>query len=280
VFNQKGGVGKTTLAWVLSEGLSYYPRVSKILVVDNDGQCNLTDTLIKEKSSKDESRKLNILNCYKGKSVLDNILETGIDKIHLLAGGEQINDLDVKVSGMEKILDPFISGEHKGFYDYIIIDNGPASGPLQRGSLAISDLIIAPFTTDAYCFDALMKMQKSLEGFSKWNSVRIVPNMVRKTATSFAYLNSARKLWNAKVTKTEIPHGQEFHVAKELNKSIYMKRMGSGKTWLLLVDLLAELFDIEPYEITKAIAEAKTNKRKEIAKANFSTRYTRKENEK
>jgi cellulose biosynthesis protein BcsQ len=276
-YNQKGGVGKTTLGWVLAEGVAHSPSVKRILVIDNDSQCNLTDTMLKDTKAREEAKTSNILNCYKGAPVTDNILETENEKINLLPGHDLINDTPITETSLANILAPFITGEYKDHYDYIMIDNGPASGPMQRGALLVSDMIIAPYTPETYCLDALIKMQKHIEPIGAWEKVKIVPNMIKKTTLSYAYLNSGRKLWNTKVTKTEITYGQEFHLAKELQKSIYLKRMGSGKIWLLLVDLINELFGLDAHEITKAIWDEKKFIKGVIAKANFAARYARTE---
>lgn len=152
--NQKGGVGKTTLAFNTASALK--ERGHKMLCLDMDPQANLTHLfgvtdpryglyhlLVNQVSElKALHSPVNFAGVLKSKSGLD-----------LLPSGQELSGLELTVAGItaprQLILKKMIENErllHR--YDYIIIDGPPTLGLLVVNILCAAHGVMVPFRPD------------------------------------------------------------------------------------------------------------------------------------
>lgn len=185
-FNNKGGVGKTTLVQHL--GYALEKQGKKILFIDADPQCNLTSYICTEQQ---------IDAFWRGRESIYNVVEplTGgagdIDtnitpykvpgrNIWLLPGDVALSDFEQYLS--ERWVD-VLAGREVGFritsaifrwienasksnkVDYVLIDVGPNLGALNRAVLLGCDYFIVPMIPDLFSLRGLANMGKS---FKKW----------------------------------------------------------------------------------------------------------------
>ena len=134
--NQKGGVGKTTSAYVLSTALK--EKGYKVLAVDMDPQGNLSFAMGADTES------ATIYDVLKGelkpryavqKSALVDIIPSNI----LLSGIE----LEFTGARREFLLKEALESL-KSSYDYILIDSPPALGVLTVNAFTASDYVLVP----------------------------------------------------------------------------------------------------------------------------------------
>ncbi len=171
-FNNKGGVGKTTLVANIAAELSLNFG-ARILVIDRDPQCNLSQYVLGQEES---------ITTYSG-SLQDSIYSV-IRPISLGKGyGERLptrhsetfgfdiiigdprlalqEDLlagdwrDAKGGGMRGIRTTYIFADvvHKAKemgYDFIFFDMGPSLGAINRSILLAMDFFIVPMTIDIF----------------------------------------------------------------------------------------------------------------------------------
>ena len=186
VFNNKGGVGKTTFLCNLASCIAL--RLSKkVLVIDADPQCNATIYMLSEdKTIELYERGVNeTIDSYldplrKGKSYKKDTIQAlrsqrfGVDLIPgdpRLALSEDLLASDW-VSGA--------SGDPRGLqttfvfremirrysdYDYIFIDVGPSLGAINRAILIGSDYFLVPMSSDIFSLMAVKNISLSL---MKW----------------------------------------------------------------------------------------------------------------
>lgn len=142
VANQKGGVGKSTLAFHLAHAALKRHVGARVLCLDMDGQGNLSQYL---------TGNLDIINetetgvglFLEGREVSPTA--TTHPDIDLLHGHSELdrydNDTDVEERGYSAAMQDVLRGLG---YDYVIIDTPPAVGFRQLAALCWADVVVIP----------------------------------------------------------------------------------------------------------------------------------------
>jgi len=182
VFNNKGGVGKTTLLCNLASFLAQ-ERGKRVLIVDADPQCNATIYLFPEER---------VVEIYEGKhgSINDllNPLSKGkgyhSGKLPILKNASFKLDLipgDPKLALQEDLLatdwQQAQGGDARGLqttlvfsellqrcehYDYVFFDLGPSLGAINRSVLLACDFFTIPMSSDIFSLQAIENISISL----------------------------------------------------------------------------------------------------------------------
>lgn len=148
ITNQKGGVGKTTIACHLAFAASEAGK--KVLLVDLDTQGNASAILTRDTaiSHKDGGA----TKIFEVNAINDAITKTeiGIDVLH---GGKYLDSLDTKYTAKQALE---IRSEIKKLpYDYVIYDTPPAIGLRQLAPLLWADRVIIPVEPSALSMSGL-----------------------------------------------------------------------------------------------------------------------------
>lgn len=187
-FNNKGGVGKTTLLCNLAGSLAIKHR-KKILVIDADPQCNASAYLLSEGQLQD----ILLDDCHYSVDRFYEPVRRGqgypID-IPTVVRSERFGlDLivgDPKLSIREDLLATdwadTRNGEPRGFqttfafkelvnrfsdYDYVMVDMGPSLGALNRSVLLATDYFVMPLSVDIF---SMMAVENIIKSLSVWKS--------------------------------------------------------------------------------------------------------------
>jgi chromosome partitioning protein len=208
VFNQKGGVGKTTTNINLSACLG--DMGYKILIIDNDPQGNSTSGLGINKS-------VTVFNLYdtllNGVSAKEAILKTGFKNIDIipstlqLAGAEiELIDLPEREHKLKKVI-----AEVKDLYDFIFIDCPPSLGLLTINSLVAVDSILVPIQCEYYALEGVSQlintyklMRKSLNQNLAIEGV-VISMYDARTNLSQQVVEEVEKYFQGKVFQSRIP---------------------------------------------------------------------------
>jgi chromosome partitioning protein len=207
IFNQKGGVGKTTTtinlaAYVASMG-------KKVLTVDIDPQGNTSSGLGIDK----EKLEYSMYDVIMGISPDKVIIKTKLENLDIipsrveLAGAEI--ELTAKMSRETKLKDGIL--KVKDDYDYIFIDCPPSLGLLTINALTASDSVLIPIQCEFYALEGVQQLMNTIQLIKKsLNSKLEIQGVVMsmfdgRTRLSIEVVEEVKKYFRGKVYSTIIP---------------------------------------------------------------------------
>lgn len=191
-FNHKGGVGKTTLAYNVAWGLSAAGK--KVLMIDADAQCNLTEITVEDSCLYQEEPTL--LSEYNADFFLqNNVYEYFLpyiqptpnqrtsriqtfekrENLQLLTGSIRFAELEETISLSLGGINALSHVPHSAFtalqdissdLDCIVIDLSPALSATNQLFLMLSDYFIIPVNPSIFSRQALLNLN---EIFRQWN---------------------------------------------------------------------------------------------------------------
>lgn len=192
VFNNKGGVGKTTIIWNLATALA--DKGHSVLLIDFDAQCNLSiaclgDTEFSELLTPSDDfpfgqtikafaipyiqqNTIGEVHTFTAKRPPNNGL------LHIVPGDFWLNTFSdilnvgtdvISGAGLYRFILPSLIAERAAAstgveYDYVLIDLPPSFNTLVRSALYCSDYFLVPCTADlfsAYCVGLIGEMLPS-----------------------------------------------------------------------------------------------------------------------
>lgn len=161
IFNQKGGVGKTTTNINLGACLALMGK--KVLILDIDPQGNTTSGIgIKKKSLNYTVYDLLIQEDF---NTSDAILHTNIKGLDIIPASVDLAGAEielVQLEGREKRLRQAIE-KVRGKYDFILIDCPPSLGLLTINSLTAVESVLIPIQCEFYALEGVSQLVSTIE---------------------------------------------------------------------------------------------------------------------
>ena len=204
LMNQKGGVGKTTMAFNLAHAFAHQGK--KVLCLDMDPQGNFT-SLFEVETPELHIHHLLINTIKELKALHTSVLISDVlvktkqeDGVHidLLPAGQELSGFELTVAGInaprQLILKKFIEKyELRSQYDVIVIDGPPTLGLLVVNILCATDGVLYPFVPDRFSEQGLKNILQvvsdigDMEITTTPKNLGYIPNLFdirRKQATS------------------------------------------------------------------------------------------------
>lgn len=153
VFNQKGGVGKTTTNINMCSYLAMAGY--KVLAIDIDPQGNTTSGLGIDKRKLDKSM-YNLLT--EGEDIRSIIVKSElVENLHIVPAKMDLAGAEVEIIAVDKrefILKSELE-KVKDEYDYIFIDCPPSLGVLTINALVCTDTVLIPIQAEFYALEGV-----------------------------------------------------------------------------------------------------------------------------
>lgn len=167
IFNQKGGISKTTTSTNLAVCLAAFGKT--VVVIDLDSQGDSTKSL-----GIDPAVKRGIYDVFIGTaSIQEVMLSTIFERVRVVPSTYSLAGIEIKLSEMQNNQRTLthILGTAELDCDYVVIDCPPALGILPINALAASQAVVIPVTATPYANDGLMRTLPSIkyvqEGLNK-----------------------------------------------------------------------------------------------------------------
>ena len=196
LFNNKGGVGKTSLIYHLSWMLSEIGE--RVLVCDLDPQANLTATFLSEESLEslweDDAQNKTIYQCLQPLTTVGDLRSPSVymvsDTLGLIPGDLALSGFESNLSsewpnamGGSSLFRPFRiltafwqimqSGATSIDATIILVDVGPNLGALNRSALIATDHVIAPLGADLFSLQGLRNLGPTMTVWkNEWSTRR------------------------------------------------------------------------------------------------------------
>lgn len=169
VINQKGGVGKSTIAFNLDAGIRRKNKDKKNLLIDLDSQCSITMT------SKANMTMPTIFEVLKKEIEIEKAIQD-TNNTNIIPGSQNLVELDKVLSetGKEYRLRESIE-KIKDNYDYIIIDTPPTLSVASINALTTSDYVLIPAMADTYSLAGIGQLYQTFLAVKKYcnNNLKI-----------------------------------------------------------------------------------------------------------
>ncbi|MCR3761129.1 ParA family protein [Clostridium felsineum] len=209
VFNQKGGVGKTTTNINLCTYLAM--KGLKVLTIDIDPQGNTTSGLGIDKSKLE----LSTYDALTADVSIEDIIQESqlIKNLYIAPSTVELAGAEVElinIENRERILKNKIK-EMKSEFDYIFIDCPPSLGFITINSLTASDSVMIPIQTEFYALEGVGQLVNTIQLVKKSLNKRLQVEGViltmcdNRTKLSNEVSEEVKKYFSGKLYKTTIP---------------------------------------------------------------------------
>lgn len=219
VFNMRGGIGKTTLAVTLAEGLAQFGG-SKVLLADADPQRSASHRLCPLKTVDECGQPGNGRNIskYLSDAVVRNSLPDPVNyisercgtihgrgRVDILMGAHDMVDADRHFAGrcmtdgdksiFLKLGRAFENLSKGSVYDVLIVDSPPGLSTIVQGALGVADLLLVPMAAQSTSELLYGSTQKQIEKHLQATGAAVPPSLVVATmyeASNGSFLDRVR----------------------------------------------------------------------------------------
>ncbi|CCQ96941.1 chromosome partitioning protein; transcriptional regulator [[Clostridium] ultunense Esp] len=248
IFNQKGGVGKTTTVINLAAALGKLNK--KILIVDVDPQGNATSGLGIDKNSLELSVYDGLINGVNSKQI---VRKTTAENVDIIPSNVDLAGAEIELIGMEgrELALKRSLEEIEESYDFILIDCPPSLGLLSINGLSASHSVLVPIQCEYYALegvsqlvDTIMLVKRSLNPDLEIEGV-VLSMFDGRTNLSIQVVDEVKKYFKGKVYTSIIPRNVRLAEAPSYGLSVidYDPKSKGAEAYMELAEEFLYLLD-------------------------------------
>lgn len=246
IFNQKGGVGKTTTNVNLSASLGKMGK--KVLVLDMDPQGNTTSGYGVDKHTAQNTIYEVIIDRI---DIKEAIIKTKFENIDIVSSASELAGAEIELADKKRrefrLKDSL--AKIKEDYDYIFIDCPPSLGLLTINSLVAVDSILIPIQCEYYALEGVSQLMSTYQLVKK----RLNPNIKvqgvvlsmfdGRANLSIQVVEEVKKFFKGSVYTTLIPRNVRLAEAPSYGKPViyYDSKCKGTKAYEELAEEFIEL---------------------------------------
>lgn len=246
IFNQKGGVGKTTTSINLAAGLGKLGK--KVLLLDLDPQGNSTSGLGINKREMDKQM-YDVLTAEI--PIKEGIYECSAENVDIIPSNNDLAGLEIELATKGSWQRTLASVIHEitDDYDFIFIDCPPSLGILSVIGLVASNSVIIPIQCEYYALEGVSQLFETVElvrkGFNPNLDIEgVVLSMFDgRTNLSIQVVDEVKAFFKGKVYVNIIPRNVRLAEAPSHGLSI-MDYDNRSKGSIAYMDLAEEFLDL------------------------------------
>jgi chromosome partitioning protein len=253
IANQKGGVGKTSIAVNLSASLAHYGRSA--LLVDLDPQGNATTGSGVDKSACDKT----VYGVLLGEYTLGEAVHKCEGNYDMVPSNRELAGAEVELITVERreyrlreALAPALDA-----YDFVVIDCPPALNMLTVNGFAAADSVIIPMQCEYYALEGLSDLVGTLRKVKQNLNPRIeIEALVRtmydpRSALTVQVSDELKRHYGEKVFDTVIPRNIRIAEAPSFGKPVLLHDPAS-KGAIAHLQFARELLERNGFEVAEA----------------------------
>ena len=224
VANQKGGVGKTSIAVNLSASLAHYGR--RVLLIDLDPQGNATTGSGVDKSACEKT----VYGVLLGEHPLVEAVRACEGHYDLVPSNRELAGAEVELIAIERReyrLRDALAEAARG-YDFVVIDCPPALNMLTVNGFTAADAVIIPMQCEYYALEGLSDLVGTLRKVKQNLNPRIeIEALVRtmydpRSALTIQVSDELKRHYGEKVFDTVIPRNVRIAEAPSFGKPVLL----------------------------------------------------------
>lgn len=232
ITNQKGGVGKTVLC--LQTGFLLAENDKKTLIVDMDGQANITNALLDDD-----------VDAIEGALTSYHLFQDQVDKslqpievyenLYLISSTEELHDIEAEE--LECVRNPIQwLSQFRDEFDYIIFDTPPSLGRRLMGALAAGTHVVVPLQPARASISGLEALMKTIQAVQQnfnpnLTYIGAIANLLntRSPKKMKEYEDICKKLGNGIINKP-ISIRQPIQDSDDDALPVWYQKSGNGRT--------------------------------------------------
>ncbi|QSX05189.1 ParA family protein [Sedimentibacter sp. zth1] len=225
IFNQKGGVGKTTTNVNLCAALALLGK--KVLSIDIDPQANSTSGFGIEKNALEFTIYDVLMNNYDINKI---VIKTEVDNLFVVPSRIELSGAEIELATSvkrEKSLKESLKNLKEEF-DYIIIDCPPSLGLLSLNALTASSSVIIPIQCEYYSLEGVGQLIETIRLVNRTLNPKlyvegVLLNMFDgRTNLSLQVVEEVKKYFKDRVYQTIIPRNIRLAEAPSYGQPIML----------------------------------------------------------